>query len=168
MRGGVALLESLWGPVRRRAEVHVEALTEAEVGRDPAVAPDRGGIKTRLAEDLRGHSRLVRDGMLEAEDARACRIGRGPDRGHRRLRPARLAPHCGEADARVGQRFHHRTRRALVAVRAQAVGAQGVDEDEKHIDVVTSAQLGEGIIHGPPPGGLVHVRREGHTARSKR
>ncbi len=67
----------------------------------------------------------------------------------------------GEAHARGGQLVDHRAGVALVAVAAEAVGAQRVDQDEEHVQVVALAQRVELGKPSPGPGGKIHLDQEG-------
>ena len=73
------------------ARVDVEALVEAEIALDPAVAPDARGAEARVAEDL-GRQSWPRSRSTSSKRVtpESLRIEPGPQRRHRALRPRRL------------------------------------------------------------------------------
>ena len=126
-----------------RLQVHVEALGEAEVGLDPAIPPHAVGAVAGLLEQLGGNHRRVGQDMVVAQDAVADRMGGGPQGGHRGLRPSGLGHHVLEEDPVVRRVVEDPAGGPLVAVDAQAVGPQRVDQDEHHVQVVAIAKLRE-------------------------
>jgi len=134
-----------------RAVVDVESLAEAEGRADPSVPPDCEGAKAGLLEDLGGHQGVVRDGMVRTGHTCPRGVGARPQGCHRALRPGRLGELLREADPRGGQRVDIRARLAVIAVGAESIRAQGVDQDEEQIEVVTRRERGDlgGAAEGP-------------------
>ena len=140
VRGRIAALDVRALATGLGAHVDLESLREAEVRGDPSVPPDSRGAKARRLEDLRGQRRLVGQSVAVAEDPVVGGQGAGPERGHRRLGPARLGDHVPEDNARATQQIDVGAGRALVAVEAQPVGPQGIDQNEHDVHVVAFLQ----------------------------
>ena len=128
---GARRQRSLDGPL-----VHLEALVESKGRGDPAVAVEADGLESVVPQDLCRHQRLRREDLVEARDAGSRGIETRPERRHRRLRPGRLGEVAGKAHPGPGQAVESRAGLALVAVAAQALGPQGVDHDEEHVQIV--------------------------------
>jgi hypothetical protein len=137
---GVLAADRGGGAIGDGTLVDLEALVEAEVRRHPAVANDPARAKAGILEDLGGHDRRFRQGAVVAHDAGAIGVEAGPERRHRALGPRRLGQVPFEADPPRGEVVEAGAGVPFVAVAAQPMSAQRVDQDEEHADVVA---LGE-------------------------
>ena len=136
-----------------RRHIGVEALLKAEVRRHPAIAPDPRGPESRLQEQLGGKDRLFRNRVVVAEDSVLPRVRRGPERGHRRLRPARLRDDVFEHDAVRPEIVENRAGVTFVSVDSQAIRPQCIDQQEDDIQVVAPGQDRDVFDRSLGPGG---------------
>ena len=138
------------GRARTRPQVELEALGEAEVGSDPAVAEDTGRAEADVAQDLGGHQRFVWQRVVVAQDPVVQRQCPRPQRRHRGLGPARLRHDVAEDDPVPREGIQVLGRGPFVAVGADTVGPQGVDQDEDQVEIVAVPERRD-------LGGLAHV-----------
>ena len=78
--------------------------------------------------------------MGEVVDTGALRIHGSPHGSHRSFGPARLTFDLAKANPRRGNAVHDRARRPLIAVRAEAVGAKSVDQNQNDIEILSIRQ----------------------------
>ncbi len=116
--------------------VDLESLLKSERRRDPSVAPDSRRHESGIGEDLGGEHRGFGKRVIVACDPVPARIGRGPDRCHRRLRPRRLREMIREPHTRTRESIERRARRPVVPVGTEPVGSQRIDEDEDDVEIV--------------------------------
>jgi len=144
-----------------RAEVDLEALGEAEIRIDPAVPPDSRGSEARLLKDLRGHLGVRGDRVVGAQHARSNRVQPRPQGRHRALRPGRLGNLLGEAYTGRCEAVDVRAGIAPIAVSAESVRPQCVDEDEQHVQVALLAQ-GEHVFECASGAGIAGADYKTH------
>jgi hypothetical protein len=132
----------------RRPGVDLEALVEAKITFDPAIAVEAGGEEAVFGQDFRGHLGVRGEDMLKARDPGAHGVEARPHGRHGTLGPGRLGKVAAEYHSVLGELIEKGRRRPLVPVGTQTIRPKGIDQDEEDIDVVALRELLD-VGHGP-------------------
>jgi hypothetical protein len=116
------------GEILLQVQVGVESLPHPELRRDVAVREDAGRLVAGGAELLGEGVDLGREGVLGSLHAVLAGHQPGEDRGDRRTGPRRGGLRVEEQRRAGGERVDPRRRRALVAVDAEMIRPQAVDQ----------------------------------------
>ncbi len=136
----VVATDASWDSSGYGAFVDLEPLTESKIRRNPAVSVDPSRSESGLLENFGRQHGFFRECVLVARDPRPGWIEGSPHRGHRALRPGRLRKVARETRTAAGQRVDGGAGVPLVAVGAETMRAERVDENEQDVQVVALCQ----------------------------
>ena len=113
--------------------VLIKALIEIERGSYDGILPEPSGLVSRLVKDLGEGHEVVRQGMLVEDSAVLAREGRGEERSDRGLRGGALRVRPIEDHRGIGEIIDPWAGGARVAVGAEMVASECVDNDNEDI-----------------------------------